>query len=68
MKSPCQQICVIDDVSGYCIGCGRTRAEIAGWTVMDDSERDAVMDDLSARMASITRDRPRTGRRRVRHG
>ncbi|MEM6665225.1 MAG: DUF1289 domain-containing protein [Pseudomonadota bacterium] len=66
MKSPCQNICVIDRVSRYCIGCGRTGDEIASWTRFTDGERQTVMDTLPDRMASITRDRPRRGGRRNR--
>lgn len=66
MESPCVNICVIDDRSGYCIGCGRTRDEVANWVRMTPTERRATMDGLSERMASITRDRKRTGRRRER--
>ena len=57
-------ICVIDEVSGYCIGCGRTRAEVAGWTRMSPDDRRATMAGLAERMTSITRDRKRNGRRR----
>ncbi|MEM8647051.1 MAG: DUF1289 domain-containing protein, partial [Pseudomonadota bacterium] len=29
--SPCIKICVVDPETDLCIGCGRTKAEIAGW-------------------------------------
>ncbi|MEM6616786.1 MAG: DUF1289 domain-containing protein [Pseudomonadota bacterium] len=63
MESPCVQICVIDDVSGFCIGCGRTRQEIAGWRSMTDDQRRDSMEGLADRMMSITRDRKRRGGR-----
>lgn len=66
METPCVQICVIDDISGFCIGCGRTRAEVAGWVQMTSGERRETMAVLPDRMTSITRDRKRTGRRRER--
>lgn len=66
MDTPCIQICVVDTVSGYCIGCGRTGDEIAAWIRMTPEERRRTMDLLPDRLASITRDRPRTGRRRQR--
>ena len=31
IETPCVKICVVDPETGYCIGCGRTREEIAGW-------------------------------------
>ena len=64
MKSPCIKLCVLDPQSGYCIGCGRTGDEIAAWITMTDAERDAIMAGLGDRIASITRDRKRSGRKR----
>jgi predicted Fe-S protein YdhL (DUF1289 family) len=54
METPCIKICVIDPVSGFCIGCGRTGAEIGGWTGLSSAERRAVMDTLPARLARMT--------------
>ncbi|MCP1199494.1 DUF1289 domain-containing protein [Notoacmeibacter sp. MSK16QG-6] len=34
-----------------CIGCGRTRSEIANWSAMDDRTRRVIMSQLPARMA-----------------
>ena len=64
MKSPCIKLCVLDPQSGYCIGCGRTGDEIAAWITMTDVERDAIMAGLGDRIASITRDRKRSGSKR----
>ena len=36
IETPCIKVCVLDPESGYCIGCGRTRNEIAGWLDMTD--------------------------------
>lgn len=66
METPCVQICVIDPLSGFCIGCGRTGEEVAGWIRMTPEERRLTMESLPDRMASITRDRPRSGRQRRR--
>lgn len=53
--SPCVKVCVIDDASGWCRGCGRTGEEIAGWLALGaDAKRDlllrlpARLDDLAA--------------------
>ena len=48
METPCVNICLLDDATGTCVGCGRTVAEIAGWTAMSDRERRAIMAALPA--------------------
>jgi len=49
IKSPCNKVCVVDPVSARCIGCGRTLAEIAGWTTFTPAERRRIMADLAIR-------------------
>ncbi len=66
IKSPCIKLCVIEPESGYCIGCGRTRDEIAGWLAMTPQLRDTVMLDLPGRLNNLTRNRTRKGGRRAR--
>lgn len=39
IQSPCVKLCVIHEESGFCMGCYRTRHEIAGWSRMTDAER-----------------------------
>lgn len=53
MESPCILICSIEAESGYCHGCGRTIAEISGWTLYSDERRKELMAELPARMASL---------------
>jgi predicted Fe-S protein YdhL (DUF1289 family) len=53
MISPCILVCSLDPASGYCIGCGRTGAEIGSWIRYNDEERQAVMDALPARLAHM---------------
>ena len=50
VRSPCIGICVIDDASGWCEGCGRTLDEIAGWLAMGADGRDAVVAELEGRL------------------
>lgn len=50
--SPCTNICRIDPATGWCLGCGRTLDEIARWGSTTGADRDAVMAQLPARMAS----------------
>jgi uncharacterized protein len=61
IETPCVKLCVIDPDSGFCIGCGRTGSEIAGWISMTPQERREVMAGLEARMASLTRHKRRKG-------
>lgn len=53
IESPCVKICVMDENSGLCIGCGRTRHEIAGWSGLEPSDRRKVMATLDARLESL---------------
>ncbi len=65
MESPCILVCSIDDKTGYCFGCGRTRDEIAGWIEMTDAERRNVMTLLPARLETVERKPRRITRRRA---
>jgi Predicted Fe-S protein len=65
MESPCILVCSIDDKTGYCFGCGRTRDEIAGWVGYSSAERRAIMDELPARLETVER-KPRRETRRAR--
>ncbi|MFZ5609451.1 MAG: DUF1289 domain-containing protein [Pseudomonadota bacterium] len=47
--SPCTNVCRIDPLSGYCLGCQRTAMEIAEWTSLDEAARHRLMDELPAR-------------------
>ena len=55
LQTPCIKICLLDDETGLCTGCGRSIREIAGWTAMTDAERRAVMRELPARKARMER-------------
>lgn len=50
MQSPCIKICEINEDSGLCIGCGRSRAEIARWTSYSDADRQRIMLALPERL------------------
>lgn len=54
MESPCTLVCSIDLDNGYCRGCGRTGAEIGGWTAYSDTERRQLMQILPARLNQLT--------------
>lgn len=66
IESPCIQTCVLDKLTGLCIGCGRSGAEIAGWIGMTAQQRRAIMDDLKQRLADMTSRRRRQGGRDAR--
>ena len=65
MESPCILVCSIDPKTGYCFGCGRTRDEIAGWTLYSPEKRREVMADLEERLKTVER-KPRRETRRQR--
>ena len=51
--SPCVGICTLDDTTGYCLGCGRSREEVAQWVAMSEDQRDAVWLKLPARLETL---------------
>jgi Predicted Fe-S protein len=65
IESPCVLVCSIDQRTGFCFGCGRTRDEIASWLTMSPEERRTVMADLPARLSPVVRP-PRRETRRAR--
>jgi predicted Fe-S protein YdhL (DUF1289 family) len=52
MKSPCINICQIDQTRNLCTGCLRSLDEIAGWAGYSDKKRDEILADLSRRKTS----------------
>lgn len=49
IKSPCVDVCRIDERRGVCEGCLRTLDEIARWRDMSDAEKRRLLDELAAR-------------------
>jgi uncharacterized protein len=60
------KICVVDPVSGLCIGCGRTVAEIAMWSELDADARQAIIAGLEPRLRAARSRAGRGGRIRPR--
>lgn len=56
METPCIDVCQIDPASGLCLGCWRTREEIAAWTSMTSPERRRIMGELAGRKARSERE------------
>lgn len=52
-KSPCLRLCAVDGRANICRGCGRTLKEIAGWSAMNDAEREIVLRDLPRRIDTL---------------
>lgn len=52
IQSPCVDICKIDGISGFCIGCLRTRDEIREWKAAPDERRQQIIDGCAARTAT----------------
>lgn len=53
VPSPCALICTLDASGEVCIGCGRTRAEIAQWTRLSVDEKRSVLSVAEARQAKF---------------
>lgn len=53
IESPCVKVCAIDPTTGWCLGCGRSMAEIGGWSTLAPERRRAVMAELDGRMQRI---------------
>ena len=68
LPSPCISVCQMDSSDGVCLGCYRTRAEIASWRSMDEADQLLLLDILSERRAAATgakRRRPRRQSQRL---
>lgn len=52
--SPCSSICRIAEGLGLCVGCFRTRDEIARWSSAGDAEKRGVWRKIERRMAAFT--------------
>jgi len=55
LETPCINICLLDEASGLCVGCGRSGDEIARWSDMTPAERRAIMADLAERLERLER-------------
>ena len=47
--SPCNDICIIDQESGLCIGCSRSQKEIEGWNTINDKEKEQLLIKIKTR-------------------
>ena len=63
VPSPCISVCQMDALDEVCVGCYRTRAEIAAWGSLDQGDQILLLDILRDRRAQATGVRRRTSRR-----
>ena len=64
LLSPCISVCQLDPVSGQCLGCYRTSAEIAAWRSMSVAAQGELLEALRQRRAEATGVTRRPTRRR----
>jgi predicted Fe-S protein YdhL (DUF1289 family) len=63
VASPCVKLCVIHREARICVGCNRSIDEISAWSKMTPETRSAIMAELPARSALLTKRRGgRSGR------
>jgi uncharacterized protein len=53
-ESPCVKLCKLN-AADICTGCGRTRAEIGGWSTMSDAQQRKTLDAAAARLTALER-------------
>ena len=53
IETPCEKICILDQPTGLCRGCGRNLAEIERWSAYSDAERSRVLAELPGRLAAL---------------
>ena len=64
LPSPCISICQIDPKTGNCLGCYRSRQEIARWPAMSTDEQAKLLQELKQRRSEKTGLHSRRIRRR----
>lgn len=65
VASPCVGVCQLNRETGYCLGCWRTREEIAWWSRFEDEKRLEVLQALRDRQTEAGVNRRRVTRRRA---
>lgn len=65
IESPCIKVCVLHPEADICIGCYRTRHEIAGWSRLTPADRRTIMEALPNRKSLLPG--RRGGRKRTAH-
>jgi hypothetical protein len=53
IATPCIGVCIVDPLSGLCLGCFRTLSEIGGWSGFTGARRAEIMAQLLHRRSRI---------------
>ena len=53
VASPCIATCTLDQTRRWCLGCGRTIEEIAGWQDADRAQKLEILKELPDRLARL---------------
>jgi len=53
MKSPCIELCAFDGKTGWCRGCGRTKAECRSWKKAQPHQQRKVAAELPRRLQKL---------------
>lgn len=56
ITSPCNGICRIDSITGWCLGCRRTLDEITDWPHLGEAGRQAILLRLAGRKSAARKD------------
>ena len=65
LPSPCISVCQMDPSDGVCLGCYRTRGEIASWRSMNEADQLKLLEILMERRAVATGAKRRRPHRQV---
>ena len=57
-QSPCVDVCRLDPRTGWCLGCGRTAAEIGAWVKLTPFRRSRLERELARRVAKLSQRTP----------
>ena len=49
IKSPCTELCIIDEDTGLCVGCYRTSDEIASWSDFNNEKKREILQEIVLR-------------------
>jgi len=49
VKSPCNELCLVDEDTGLCVGCLRTSEEIASWSTYTNKKKAGVLEEIKNR-------------------
>ncbi len=56
IASPCTNLCRMDGMGKFCLGCWRTLDEIVAWGAMSDAQRQSVLVGVAYRRSASLQD------------